>query len=417
MDLATLVWFGLCVAACMPVGPNGPTDFASTPTMLRPIPSPTLTLMPTAKATVTVAATPSFTPGLPLTPTGWLESTALPLLGSFDVYLGAPDSNGRQVLVWLDINTSQPVTQIAVQTADGTAIRAGQFVYFHAYGTRRPQRVNSAGAIEPLSFANPPEGSSFYQLLPSANGDWLAWASVSREGDSLTVHASAWDGHDAHRVAVIPVEPGTTVRLIRLTNDGQKVFYALQPPQLADQTLFNARFDLYVLDTHSGVIAHLPGEPACGENLVCDAHISPDGAYLVRTLPPSSVAAPVVVTNLVSGAVIARFEPLDVPPSVTYELGYPFFTPGGELVYTEAIGPPDLAEYRLVWANVMTGEQRLIVNLGNDRHRPLGWTGGGFVLLTTREPGYYDTWQIDIRDGSIRRIAALLFLGHVEVPG
>lgn len=380
--------------------------------------TPTTTPRPTATATATLTATstPTSMPTPAPTETLALTPTAIPPLpGSFDVYLSAPDEDGQQTLVWIDIATGAVAARATIATDDGYAIRAGQYVYFHAYSTRYPQRANTAGAIETVRFALPPAGAEHYQLLPSANGQWLAWASTGRGGTYYEISLAAQDGSGVRVVLRGETASGTTLTLIRVTNDGRQVFFSLQPEDVTDTTLFNARYDLHVVDTLTGTDTRLLGEPACGVSLVCDGHISPDGAYLARTLPPADTAEPVIVTNLVSGQVIGHFAPLQVPPGSAYEVGYPYFTPSGDLIYTEAIGAPGLENYLLVHANLVTGEQRVIADLGQRRHRPLGWTGEGFVLLTTREPGAYDTWQIDIRSGVVRQIASLLYLGHIEV--
>lgn len=400
-----LIAAGMLLGACVAVTPSPAYTTTSTP---RPTATASATLTPTP--TATSMPTPVPTEALALTPTA-----VPPLRGSFDVYLSAPDEDGQQTLVWIDILTGAVAARTTIRTDDGYAIRAGQYVYFHAYGTRYPQRANTAGAVEPVRFAYPPAGSEHYQLLPSANGQWLAWASTGRGGTYYEISLAAQDGSGARVVLRGESAPGTALTLIRVTNDGRQVFLSMQPADVADTTLFNARYDLHVVDTLTGTDTRLPGEPACGVTLVCDGHISPDGAYLARTLPPTDTAEPAIVTNLVSGQVIGRFAPLQVPPGSAYEVGYPYFTPSGDLIYTEAIGTPGLENYLLVHANLVTGEQRVIADLGQRRHRPLGWTGEGFVLLTTREPGAYDTWQIDIRSGMVRQIASLLYLGHIEV--
>ena len=182
------------------------------------------------------------------------------------------------------------------------------------------------------------------------------------------------------------------------------------------ETRFSTRYDIYLIDILTNQTIHLPGEPACGESFVCDAHISSDGAFLIRMLPASLYQQPVVVTNLGTSVVLARFTPPATPAGYTLEIGYPFLTPGGELVYMQAYGPPQLESYRLVWANIVTGDQHVIVDLGHEKHRPLGWAADGINLLTTREPLQYDTWQINTETGSFRQIAGMMFLGHVQEP-
>mgnify|MGYP001079602218 CR=1 FL=1 len=407
MEQGAAIALAALLGACAMPSLTGVASPTPTPT---PRPSPTPTLSPTH---TTTAAPPSATP----TPTATSEPTRVPpLAGSFDVYLSAPNENGEQELLWINVNARRIAARATIRTDNGYAIRAGPYVYFQQASTHRPYRANTAGFVEPLTFASPPADVGGYQLLPSANGDWLAWLSTDRTGTYYELHRSTREGGDVRLIARGDMEAGSTITLVRLSNDGRMVFYALQPPGIADVTPFNARYDLYGVDAETSAITHLPGEPACGLDQLCDGHISPDGAYLARTLPSIQAAAPVVVTNLITGQVIARYTPQGIPAGSVYEVGYPFFTPSGDLIYFEAIGAAGTEDYVLVLANIVTGEQRIIAYLGKSRHRPLGWAGEGFVLLTTREPAAYDTWQIDLRDGKVRQISSLLFLGHIEQP-
>jgi hypothetical protein len=405
--------------------PTGTSAFPAATPSLTPLPSPTPlgeeggageAEVSTAQPTASTTEPPSTGTPLAGSPTPVPPDT-LPIPGAFDVYLGAPDEDGRQLLRWVETTTGVKTTEITIKTDDGMALRAGQYVYFYEAGTRQPKRVNTAGAVETLTFARPPQDALYFEFLPSPTGQYLAWLSISRNGGSYTINQSAADGSTAGMVATGKLEPGKTMRLIRLTNDGSTIFYDLRPDVLPAETLFNSRTDLFLLDVATGVATQLPGEPACGADRVCDGHVSLDGSYLVRTIPPATAAAPIVVTNLTNGQVVARFVPLDVPPGAAFAgMGYPYFTPGGELIYTIAYGPSGLENYMIVWANLVTGEQRILAELGQYRHRPLGWAAEGAWLLTTREPASYETWQINVETGEMRRIAGMLFLGHIESP-
>ena len=270
-----------------------------------------------------------------------------PLRGSFDVYLSVPSEDGLQSLQWLSTSSGLPITEIQIRTDDGTAMRAGQHIYFLAPGSRQPRRVNTAGAIQDVSFAAPPLGTTYYEFLPSATGDYLAWLIVAPDR-TFTVHVADEAGNDVRQVAGDTLLAGEQIHLLRVTNDGLRIFYDRRPESVTHDPLFNQRYDIYMVSIVNNGVIRLPGEPGCGETLVCDAHISPDGAYFVRLLP-SQFTEPVIVTNLVSSAQIARFPAAEAPPGTTLQVGYPLLTPGGELVYIEALGPPDLATYRLVW--------------------------------------------------------------------
>lgn len=382
-----------------------------------PLPSPTPLDEPTeATAESTAEATPLT--ATETTPAAGQPSPVPadtpPLIGTFDVYLGAPDSSGGQLLRWMDTETGEKVSEITIKAKDNRAVRAGEYVYFVEAGTGLPVRANTAGAIETLAFAGPLPGAGDFQFMPSGNGNFLAWMSVLGDGTYAISHAAS-DGTLSTEIIRGNLEPGALVKLVRLSNDGRNVFYNIQPVDTTDdKTLFNAYTDLYMLNVSSGEVTELPGEPPCGPGLVCDAHVSLDGTYLLRTLPPATASAPIIVTNLVSGTVVARFTPEDVPNGAAFEIGYPFLTPGGEMIYMIAYGPPELENYMLVWANLLTGEQHVVSELGTERHRPLGWAGAGQWLLTTVEPDSYETWQTNIETGDTRRIAGMLFLGYIN---
>jgi hypothetical protein len=387
--------------------PGATTAPAATST---PLP-PTATPMPTQPPTQPPSPTPE--PEPTLSPTAQPEAaaaTAIP--GSFDVYVSAPaETGGVQLLRWDSVETDNTITTITVEAAEGSIIRAGDFVYWLGAETNQPTRANTAGATQTLDFAAPPAGVTQYDFLPSALGEYLAWLSVS-EG-VYRVHLARADGSDSRIIAEGEAAEGIRFELVRVTDDGSQVFFDQRPDNVVD-SLFGGYYDLYVANATSGEVAQLPGEPACGQFIACGGHISRDGAFLVRTLPSGLSVNPVIVTNLVSGQAIARLPAETVPQGAQFTLGDPIFSPGGELVYMAGYGPPDLEQYQIVFADLVSEEQRVVANLGAERHRPLGWTGGGLLLLTTRQ-GLYDTWQFDIVDGSSRQIASLLFVGTVII--
>jgi len=389
--------------------------------------APTATQQPAPTFAPTVTEPPAPTPEPPtsvptpqpavptLPPTFTPAPTVPPVQGTFDVYVSAPMEDGTQLIRWINLANGERSTEVRVTALADSIVRAGQYVYW-VTPDHVPQRANTAGSVETLAFAQrqlPVDGT--YQFVPSANGDWLAWLVHDRAAGTYQIEIAYRDGSGARAVTSASVTAGSAVEIVRVTNNGTTVYIDIQPPEMAPSPTFPGNYDLYAVAVSDGTLTHLPGEPPCG-NRTCSARISPDGAYLVRTLPPGLAPAPVVVTNLVSGAAIARFVPPGIPADTAFDIGNPFFTPGGELVYSEAIIQAGITSYRLVFANIVTGEQRELVDLGANPHYPLGWTGGGFILLTTREPDLYDTWQIDVRDDSIRQIASMLFLGTINEP-
>ncbi|NDJ52122.1 MAG: hypothetical protein GYB68_03435 [Chloroflexi bacterium] len=380
-----------------------------------PQPSPTAspTISPTPEASPPASATR--TPA-PVATAGSATVTAVPadapaIPGRFDVYLGEPDDNNRQVLRWVDTDSGESITEILIVTDDGQAVRGGDTVYYLAPGTRQPMQANTAGAVQTLEFAAPPPSSTDYELLPAANGAYLAWLVV--EDLTFRILVADAQGDVVTTAAEGAMAEGESISLVRLANDGQRVFYERRPDGITYQSIFRERYALFLADLVTGRALRLPGEPACGEVFVCDAHISPDGSVLVRTLPPSVSSAPIIVTNLDSNSVILQQAPTDVPSGAAYNVGYPLFTPGGELVYVLAFGAPGLESFRLMRSNLSNGQQQIVANLGSERHRPLGWAGDGVTLLTTREPAFYDTWQINIETGALRQIAGMRWLGTI----
>jgi hypothetical protein len=421
-------------------GQNALTAATSTPTEgaveATPEPEATATMAEeVAPASEAAPVTPSLTPlpsptplsdetpagetpeGEPVEPVGDtpIPPGTEPLEGLFDVYLLAPDESGTQSLRWVSVVSDRVITEIHIRSADHRAIRAGQYIYFVQADTFSPRRVNTAGAIEELTFANPRSPVVSYQMLPSSTGDYLAWLEVDQDG-SYTISAASSSGEDARVVSEGTLGAGETIKLMRVARDGSKLFFDRRPADVSMDAAFDGYYDLYQLNLSTGEEAQLPGEPACGGLRVCGAHISPDGAYLARTLPPTVVGAEVVVTNLSTSTVVARFYPEGIPAGVPYNIGWPFFTPSSELVFIEEYGTPSVENYKLVAGNLVTGEQRVVAELGSEPHRPLGWAADGVTLLTTREPDFYDTWQVDIVTGDVQQIAAWMFLGYIQEP-
>ncbi|MCI0366641.1 MAG: hypothetical protein L0219_22480, partial [Phycisphaerales bacterium] len=227
------------------------------------------------------------------TPTATVEATPNPpRLGSFDVYLGAPDEDGRQKVQWIEEESGVAVTEVTIRAQDKQAVRAGQYIYFVAAGTNHLMRINTGGGMQVVSFASPPPDAAFYDFALSANGNFLAWAIVNPSGE-YSLHFSDSEGA-LNRVLISGTAAvGDQLHVLRVSNDGRKVFYDYRPTTITHQSLFRGMYNLSVIDVATGQSTPLPGEPACGEIFVCDAHISPDGAFLIRTLPPARFRQPI----------------------------------------------------------------------------------------------------------------------------
>lgn len=438
-QLISLVFLVLTALACtLPVLPIGQSEGAEEsandetievspgvteiPADGTPGDTPTLTSLPSptpleSTATGDDETTPIFPPlpGEGTTPTPTSEVLP-PIPGSFDVYIGAPDEEGSQTLRWIDVFSDVTFSTASIKPAPGSVIRAGRYIYYQEAGTLQPFRINTAGSIEPLSFATPIPGGAESQLLPSATGEFLAWVGVAPDGTRYTISLARQDGTDITVLQEGPLEPGSSIRLIRVTNDGQRIFFDIRPPDVRYPTLFDGFYEVRLIDTFNRREIGIPGEPACGELLACPAHVSPDGTYFARTLPQGQSNLPIVVTNLVTSTIVGQFPIIDtVAPGARFEAGSPIFTPGGELIYIVGVGAPGLERYQLVLVDLIASEQRLLYDFGTNSHRPLGWAGEGFQLLTTRATEY-TTWQTDIRTGDTRSIAGLLFLGTIQQP-
>ncbi len=403
--LIPLAAIALLLSACAPAPTPSPTYVKPTALPATELPSPTEppTDTPTPEPTSTETPTPQ--------PTATLLG---PVYGTFDVYFSAPaDDEGRQLIRWLDVGSGAVVGEVLDFISEGTVHRGGEAVYY-VNGDDIPIRMNSRGETERLTFAAPPVAYEYYEFLPAANGHWLAWVTGSLSEGSFIISISSRDGLDAHILYHGQSVPGARVHLLRVTNDGKSIFYDLIGPDVREPGVFGGASEVHQLSTESALDTLLPGEPAC-ENRFCPAHISPDGAYFARGLPVFDVSQPLVITNLVSGNVLTRFAiPRELLGRVL-TVGYPVFTPGGELVYEVELGPLGGESYMLVFANIVTGEQRVLADLRTTPHVPLGWSADATSLLTARR-GLFDTWQTPL-DGSRApvQIAGMRFLATITV--
>jgi len=378
-----------------------------------PLPSPTPLDATSVEETAEVAGEETEEDATEVVPT----QTPVPVFeGAYEVYLSEPNDSGEQTLHWQNVLSRVVVTDVNLNPLHDAAFRSGRYIYYIEERTFRPIRINTAGYSEPVSFALPPADAAGYQLIASSNGDYLAWLIVGADGSSYFVYTAFVDGSGERIVQQGKLEPETSIELLRISNDGRYVFIDKRPDSAVPEADFPGAYDIWVIDTRVNTEEQVSGEPACGENIMCGAYISPDGALLARTLPADSFAAPIVVTNIFSSTVIGRFVPENAPLTGVWQVGLPIFTPGGELVYMMSYGPTGTENYAIHFVNLVTEEQRKIAELGVIQQIPVGWATDGFNLLTTGRDDVYETRQIDIRDGRFRYVSPNRYLGIVNEP-
>lgn len=403
--LSLFILMMLLLAACQPAAT--PTPEIVKPTAIPPTEVPTETVEPTLTAspapTLTETAQPSPSPVM-------IE----PLLGTFDVYVGASAGEaGEQLIRWVDVGTGRTVTERSVLIKPESVNRAGERITY-VTPADIPVRMNSAGDQEQLLYAAPVGPHDYYEFLPSANGRFYAWVWGVIADGSYAIGFAYQDGSIAGVIHSGQAEPGSQVNLLRTTNDGLSVFYDLIGPDVRPAAALGGVYEIHQLSVASGAESALAGEPACA-NRFCPAHISPDGAYLARGYAVFETSQPLIVYNLVSGNVLTRFAiPRELQGRVL-SIGYPVFTPGGELVYVVELGPLGGETYELVFANIVTGEQKVIARFLSTLYTPLGWTANARAILMTRADAY-EAWQIPL-DGSAApaQIAGMRFIATITV--
>jgi len=308
--------------------------------------------------------------------------------------------------------------EIAAVPVPGTNVTlAGEAIFF-AGADGGPVRASANGQHIPYAVAAPQIDSAFYEFLISADGSTIVWLQTFAGSESNpTAIWAAWDTRDA----ILPiyqedVPPDQALRLVALSEDGETLYFDRRATA-GGYSVFPSWMELWSLEVNTGEAIRLPGEPGCGGDFACDGRVSDDGRYLLRTMPPASgEEEPVVVTDISSEEIVARFALQPDDEEATYEAGSPILTPDArQLVYVLAERPAGEEIFRYFLADLTTSDQRLLAESGNTHLRPVRWLDDETLVLTA-EPSAFDEWHLSLDTGELRRVSDRLYLGRVALP-
>lgn len=328
-------------------------------------------------------------------------ATSLPPGDWADVY--AERTPNGLALHYADPSTGKELSAVPIEST--RVMLAGEAIFFEG-PDGGPVRASADGQHVPYAFIAPAEDADFFEFLISADGSTLVWLEMRHDEDSNpTIIWAAWDDRDA----ILPIyefdaPPDGGLRLVSLSEDGGTLYV-------------DARMDLLALDVNSGEATELPTEPGCGDAFFCEAVISDDGRYLLRAKsPPGPEPEPIVVHDIASGRVVARFAAQPTDEMVVYEVSHPILAPDRRrLVYRLAEGPFGEEAYSYFLADTVTGEQSLLAESGTTPLRPVRWLDRQTLVLSA-EPSAFDEWHLDTTTGELKRVSDRLYLGRVTLP-
>jgi hypothetical protein len=263
-----------------------------------------------------------------------------------------------------------------------------------------------------LTWIQPASPTVRVQWVASANGRWLAWTVIQREGVALvsTVHVALHDGTEAKLITKVSSNDAAGAYPLAITDDGRTLFYSLQPaPDPNTYLAFPVATNVYRLDVATAQATQLPNEPLCP----CAAGFSADGVQYVR-LPLDADGNGFILRSraLPNGAEV-------VIPAVenfthTQAGGVLVSADGARIVYASARGlrPGRSERYTLILADRARATQALLTDALVNGLRPLTFTadGNGVIAVGITVGG---TYKLDFASRELRQVSAYNFMGQL----
>lgn len=265
-----------------------------------------------------------------------------------------------------------------------------------------------------LTWIQPASPTVRVQWVASANGRWLAWTVIQREGLVLVseLHLALHDGTEAKLITKVFSNDAAGAYPLAVTDDGKTLFYSLQPaPDPTTYRAFPVATNVYRLDAASAQATQLPNEPLCP----CAAGVSADGTHYVRLpLDADGNGFTVRLRVLPNGAEV-------IIPAVenfthTQAGGVLVSDDGSRVVYASARGlrAGRSERYTVILADRARATQTLLTEALVNGVRPLAFTadGNGVILVGLTVGG---TYKLDFGSREMRQVSAYNFMGQLTI--
>jgi hypothetical protein len=320
------------------------------------------------------------------------------------------DGAGTDRLIFLDV---LPGTETAVSVTGERYTLTGAGVLFFDYRQQRVMLARSDGSLREHPFIRLEGGARRVDWTVAGDGRSVAWTLTYGTPAALTTVTTLASADGAARRDILTDGPRDGVRAlpVAFSDDNTRLYMDMQPDGLGQFTAYTQYAGLFSVDTDSGAVLSLPGEPVC----FCGAGLRLQ-RFLRLTLTPDLSGFDVRVYDL-------NRLTLQIIPALRLtgftQAGDVLIAPDGtQAVYAlsrvENFGAPDQTletVFMHVDLNALT--QETLTDPITTYIHPVRWTEDNTAILFT-SPQQNGTWKIDLRDRTLKKVAEVAFLGTLN---
>ena len=253
-------------------------------------------------------------------------------------------------------------------------------------------RVGFDGTVQDLGFTHPSPGFFDAAILPSPDGQKIAWGSVlnmDTTGTDVILKVANIDGSNVVTLLDGHMTESRRPSPIKFSDDGQYLYYTNMPYGIGGYILFYGGPDLIRINLTTLVAETILPNNQC----LCAIKVSPDESKVAR-INRTTAGLNLVVHEISSGT-----ETTFPFPSKYTQAGDIIWSPdGGSIMLTLALGNPDAEAYSVVKIDLVTSALTYFLSDDSRCIRTREWIAPGVVWLSDKD---YNVYRMDAATGAL----------------
>ncbi len=319
------------------------------------------------------------------------------------------DASGFDRVIFIDVQTGAQIESLI----DGVRYTILPDALLYAdRATDQLMMLMSSGVTRAHPFIQKPAGARRIDWLVSTDQTHIAWTITGGSPRTLTTQTFIADIDGENIRDLLTDGPRDAIRAfpVAFSVDHTRLYMDYQPDAIGDFAPLRQFAGLFAVDTATGAITELQGEPGC----FCGAAFGA-GQFMRLTLAGGLDGFGVRLIDVRSNS-----------ERTISSLNLVNFTQGGDVliapdgrsaVYTLAqirgFGTPgQTVQSVFILVDIDLGTQRVLTQPANTLFRPVGWSDDARALIVSSAT-LDGTWKIDLDDGDLRLIAEPSFLGTI----
>jgi len=253
-------------------------------------------------------------------------------------------------------------------------------------------RVGFDGVVQDLGFTHPSPGFFDASILPSPDGQKIAWGSVlnmDTTGTDIILKVANIDGSNVVTLLDGHMAESRRPSPIKFSDDGQSLYYTNMPYGIGGYILFYGGPDLIKINLTTLVAETiLPSN-----NCLCAMEFSPDESKVAR-IDRTGSGLSLVVHEISSGT-----ETTFPFPAKYTQAGDILWSPDeGSIMLTLALGNPDAEAYSVVKIDLATSAVTYFLSDDTRCIRTREWVAPEVVWLSDKD---YNVYRMDAATGAL----------------